>query len=476
MLTKFTPAELQARVEAATPPMVVMDRRNPATAADLVGGVRDVVARTLNSDVDAPFRLVSSLVAEQLMLCQRMREDLAEMRRMVGSARAQPPTVRSRIPELLDVLNGAEVGAVEDLPRHLRKFDRTVRAYAAASKDESGASTVGVDPSWALSQAVVLCGRLLTDLPRVVRNNQRLIELRAAYTAYDCTSPTTARYITYAKRVLEAHVGRDASNQSDAILDSVVASSLLQFSVERHDPFTPKYAGRPAISYVVGSLRRVATLDADQPAWATIRVGDAVYAGEAGATALVGWVTWVDGGSVVFTALQSALPSSTINMGGAVRDVAIVSRGLHHHTLIVPVLATAQTALTALQDEAARMDRAVRTYAESGSQAGAYGTLVTSLDQLLELVASTINTYRAGAVRVVDKLLAHLESERVTLVVLALRSLDFEMVDGLDGLLSEQADVASMMERLQDESASSVPTDQFYQDESQLRDYTRVGG
>ena len=454
MAVLYTQEEVAARVAKAAPPLVVVDRRFDIALPEqdeLLLGIQDVVGRCLNSDVDALFYLVALAARSNQVLARRVADNLSQFARLAAAGNQEAPVAAPAIDSLLDLLDQASLVGDGQQEKIRRQFSATVSGYARSSRTSAGSISVGPDPAASRRSAAQLIGTILEDAAALLSNTWLFVNAIANYKGVDLTRASRDRHILYARLLLEQHVGRPATEQSEAIVDAAVANALLQHSAVRLDVEAAKDAGPFPTSALADGVR-VITLASAPAATAPIRVGDAVFAtAVVGGTypALVGTVTWVSGTQVTMAELPgSGLPGSALNQLSAQYVLLIQSQGLASHRALSPSVSALASQLALLLEGEARVSRAFSTYVESGVITPKFSDALQSLSSISTSLATLFEQYGASKVAAVESLIRHLEGERLTLISSVLTRLQFPLLRDIPAVLSSQGRATYLMEEL----------------------------
>jgi hypothetical protein len=462
MAVLYTQAEVEARVAQASPPLVVLDRRFDIALPEqdeLILGIQDVLGRCLNSDADGLFYLVGLAARTNAALAQRIGTNLTQFSRLAEAGNMEPPVATPAIDQLLGLLDQVE-GAGDGQQEKIRQqFSTAVAAYARSSRTAAGAISVKPDPGSSKQSASLLVASILEDATLLLDNARLFVNAVTNFKAIDLTKASRDRHILYARILLQDHLGRAVTEQSDAIIDSIVANALLQYSAVRLDVEAAKAAGTLVMS-ALSAGTRVITLLAAPSTNAPIRIGDAVFA-----TALVGGtypvrvgtVTWVAGLQVTMTEAQgSGLPAGVINQPNAQYQIQILSQGLGSFRSTSPQVAAYVAQLANLLEGENRIQRALATYVESGVISPKLSASIQGLTSLSTNLATLFGQYTASRVQAVDGLISHLENERLDLLSSVLTSLQFSVLLDIPAVLSSQGQATYLMEELAEDANTGV--------------------
>lgn len=476
MAILYTQEEVAARVAKAAPPLVVVDRRFDIVLPEqdeLLLGIQDVVGRCLNSDADALFYLVGMAARSNQVLAQRVAANLERFVRLATAGNQEAPVAAPAINALLGLLDQAELAGDGQQEKLRRQFAATVASFARSSKTAAGVISVGLDPTTSRRSAVALVGTILEDAAVLLGNARLFVDAPTNYKNIDLTRASRDRHILYARLLLEQHQGRPVTEQSEAIIDAVVANTLLQYSAIRLDAEADKALGPFPVSALVSGSRTI-TLDSAPAVTAPIRVGDAVFASAlVGGTypVRVGTVTWVSGMSVRMSEAQgSGLPGGALNQLSAQYTVRIQSQGLASFREVSPPISALVTRLSSLLEGEARVSRAFSTYAESGVVSPKFSEALQELTSISSGMAALFAQYGASKVRAVEGLLQHVEDERLTLISSVLTSLQFSVLRDIPLVLSSQGRATYLMEELAEDANTGV-TPQANEIASMFGDY-----
>jgi hypothetical protein len=477
MASKHTPAEIERRVLASLPPLVVVDRRNQTDGTDLILSIQDIVGRVLNSDIDAVHYLVGMQARNLASLCGKILVILNNLERQAIAASQETPSATSRIQELSDLMSQIQSAGKDVRPALVREFDAVATAYARSGVERSGRVTTGIHPAIARESVVSLLEDLQRHLSELSDNVPSWLNWFRNYQAFDVTSATEKRVALYGSLLLSKNFDLPSDQQSEGIIDALVVSAMLQLSVTRLDVLQSKYAGTPVFTAKppLGQEDvRSFTLETAQPLNLPIRSGDLVLArtlNSTGVHTVVGVVYGVVGLVVRVRVTDPAFPAQV----SGTHEVLIRSQGLHTFDSARPVVNALYGANADLLTNPADFIIAARTYAESGSRSGAYSKGLTALRSGVMAIRTSLQTVRSSRVAAVDSLLEHLASERLELVVGALTGLQFELLEFMPDLLSSQTTIEHLVEQLQDDMDATSSSYTVAELDSQFEDYFRVG-
>jgi hypothetical protein len=472
-MERLTTQEAQDLAERIIPPVSVVNRADPPSGDELLDGIADTIGRALMTDTDGVFALIRHLVVKTRAQAQQIADDVVSLRRLGPAARAEAPTVVSKIPELVDLLDQMMVAPAGRLARLKTKFDTTVERYARSSRTSAGQQTVGLSPHVALADGLVLIARIEKMVPVLLANTLRVQTALADYVETDLAQPSHTRSLQHARDILQSHADRVDTDQSPAIVDAALVSGMLQTTASAPDPRVDKYLGAGVVSAngTGGWISsRILTLSSDLSSWSPLRAGDtilvSVLAGDP--FVLLGTVSWVSGLVVRY------IPDGIWGAAGFDVDaLKIRSRGLVSYEALgnqmAGLVSTGQRHETLLTGTA----RAVRTYFESGAATNGMARMEETRTWALQVV-TVLGTYEASGVAAIEALLDSLQNDRLPRLVDALRECRFYSLRDVGLLLSSPAQMDDLIQEtidsleLENEDVlvrhGSAGTDDYFRD------------
>lgn len=477
MALRYTPEEIARRVQDALPPIAVVSRRDLVDGTDLILSLQDIIGRVLNSDLDAIHYLVGMKAQDLWVVCGRILVTLNNLERQALAATQSSTTAPSRVEELLDTLDEIQVSGRDVRPNLIRRLKTLTAQYARGSVDENGRMAVGLSPQIAREETVSLLADLRGDLALLSRDLPIWMGCFARYQTFDVTAATDQRAAAYARDLLSTRAGQPTSAQSEGIIDALVASAMLDYTVTRLDVLQDKYEGNPEIVVDpnMGEDLRILTLPADQPSELVLRVGDVVLArasGSDGYFEVVGEVERVIGRTVKFRTIAPGLPNP-VPEGS--RDIVIRSVGLHSFTVARGDVLWGLRQSSGLLAHPDPFVEAVTAYAQSGARSGMYTEGFQALRQAVTTIRTALGGFRSSRVAAVDALLEHLHTERLDLVAGAVMNLRFDLLTNITALLSGQDSIEYLAGQILvdlEEGAAPYATSVI---EDQYEDYFRTG-
>lgn len=476
MALKYTPEEIEQRVLAALPPLVVVDRRRQTDGEDLILSIQDIVGRTLNADIDAVHYLVGLQAQNLVTLCGKILVALNNLERQAIAASQETPTADSKIQDLSDLMREIQTSGKDVRPQLVARFDAVAAEYARSGVERSGRVTTGIHPAIARETASFLLADLQRYLSELSDNIPRWTGWFQNYASFDVTSATERRTAQYGAALLSRHFDLPSDQQSEGVIDALVVAAMLQFSVARLDVLQNKYLGNPTFTTkpAAGEDVRSFTLPAAQPAALVFRAGDVVLARLNNSTAahtVIGSVYGVSGLTVRVKITDAALPAQV----NGTYEVVVRSSGLHTFDAARPVIDSVYRANVSILTDPSKFFEAARTYAESGSRSGTYSSGLQTLRLAVTSIRTSLQTVRANRVAAVDALVEHLASERLDLVVRSLLDLRFDLLEFLADILSSQTSIEYAVEQLQDDMDATSTGYTVTDLPSQYEDYFSAG-
>ena len=242
-MTKFTEAEVRARAAILSPPPAVLSRLRVGDPNDLVTGVKDIIARVLNADVDGLFYLcLLHMKADRIKITKALAA-LADISRMSGAAQRQTPSARNYLPQILAVLSELEDAPAGERARLTAKLAQLNAAYVSSCRTAHGAVYVGVPSTTAAAAALASVAVLDTALAELGVSAGYLHAAMRRYKDSDFWAMSPSRHARYARAALEEHAKVDNADPSAAILDSLVSASLISQNSSVNNPELPKFSG-----------------------------------------------------------------------------------------------------------------------------------------------------------------------------------------------------------------------------------------
>jgi hypothetical protein len=242
-MTKYTEAEVRQRVAYLTPPPAVLSRLRSNAPEDLVLGVKDLVARTLNSDIDGFYHLVGIAVRAERVRIAKAVAAIGVISRMSLGAQRATPAAKNYLPQILDTLSALETAPVGERDRLVAKLAQLARTYAASCRSSQGAVSVGVPSATAATMATAAVLELEAHLDKLFTGARQLRAAQYRYEASDFWRTSPGRHASYARRRLEDHSKADAIDPSAAVLDALVASTLVAKNTTVNSLKQAKYSG-----------------------------------------------------------------------------------------------------------------------------------------------------------------------------------------------------------------------------------------
>tara|TARA_Y100000310_G_scaffold299807_1_gene334942 strand:+ start:1750 stop:5058 length:3309 start_codon:yes stop_codon:yes gene_type:complete len=239
----YTEEEVQARTEQLQAGVVALDRNKVQSAVDLVSGVQDLVYRTLNSDVDSVYALLKLLVNRHVIIASKILSNIDLLERYAPVSRQENPNPdSSKLTRLIELSEKLEVAGAGERDALLTEFSQVTESLAKSSVTAHGVQNSGVSPTYAKEQSVALAAETDFLLGVLADEVPNFLNALSNYSAANLEPLSFENQARKASAVLKKHEGKE--DLSDAILDSVVLSSLLSRRVEtKRDIEAPKYEG-----------------------------------------------------------------------------------------------------------------------------------------------------------------------------------------------------------------------------------------
>lgn len=403
-MAAYTTAEILARASKLIPSEAVLDRSRFVDGDDLIDSLKERIARCVYSRAEAPYYfayLAGIKIIEDLAAISTAMSDID---RCIPAMRVQEDVLFIN-KELIISEAEAALDAVSDTVT-------SARVAILTSKIQSSLQ-FSTKPVFGSTQAEPMLSAALAT----INNNLVSIRDRSFYMIRLLQRINAANLLIWPQRrqlrQLIKRLEAASDTESTAVLDLLIASSLLDISTISVDFSANKYygpvtPGTPANRYTLGGPAPTGPL--------AIRKGDILHTGTPST------------GFAINSYANGTLYLDTASGPGAV-NAYITSSAVASYQTLVPALENAIELLNVAIDKDFTSKAGLVAYGNTGY--GDYADAKIALATALASLQSALSAYTVPLVDEVKSLVESLREERLFSVLLLLENLDFEAISGV---------------------------------------------
>jgi len=240
---RYTEDEISARIDALRTGVSVVNRNTRQSADDLVDGVKDLVFRTLNSDVDSVYALLKLFANRHISFLSKALANIDSLERYAPISRQEDPLPdTSKLDTLLDISYRLEVASEGEREVLLQEFSRVATDFTKSSVTADGFHNAGISPAYAQEQSIILAEETGFLIEVILAEAGQFLDALTNYSGASFEPLSFSAQARKATTTLLSHEG--STDLSGALLDATILASLLsQQSVPKLDITEPKYNG-----------------------------------------------------------------------------------------------------------------------------------------------------------------------------------------------------------------------------------------
>lgn len=246
MTTEFTQADIARRIQQLTLPVTALDRSVVQDPELLLEGVKELIFRTLNADVDTVYYLMNMLAlrnsrrtASILTWVDNLRDNAKYA--LIGSVSGDP----SYVPEVADLFGQLSVSENADEAALLQgRLTAKVSEFKQSIRTSTGASLLGKTPGAARREMAEDIANVLAELRVLHTQVDQFVYAPSEYMQVPYAVSSRYRQAQAAESAMAGHRNTPESELQYAVLDAAISLALVgQRTSQRREIRTYKLEG-----------------------------------------------------------------------------------------------------------------------------------------------------------------------------------------------------------------------------------------